>query len=112
MLTQGQNKLIGSRRRTEVLILLALLEESYPTELARLLGAPLYSVQKVVDALDLEGVVATRRIGTERRVTLDPRYFAVRELRALLLRLAKAEPGLRDTAAGARRRPRRKGKRL
>lgn len=112
MLDQGGLKLLGSRRRTEVLILIALLEESYPTELARLLGAPLYSVQKVVDALDREGVLATRRIGTERRVTLDPRFFAVSELRALLLRLAQAEPELRDIAAKARRRPRRKGKAL
>ncbi|NNF05557.1 MAG: hypothetical protein HKN21_02235 [Candidatus Eisenbacteria bacterium] len=110
MLKTSPNKLLGSRRRTETLILVALLEESYPSELARLLSAPLYSIQKVVDALDVEGVLATRRVGTERRVSLNPRYLAAKELRQLLLRLAKAEPSLEKIAASVRRRPRRKGK--
>jgi DNA-binding MarR family transcriptional regulator len=112
MLNCGLTKLFGSRRRTEVLIMVALLEETYPTELARLLGAPLYSVQKVVDALDREGVLATRLIGNERRVTLSPRFFARTELRELLQRLAEAEPELREAATKLRRRPRRKGKSL
>ncbi len=71
--------MFGSRRRTEVLILTALLGETYPTELARLLGAPLYSVQTIVDALDREGVVATRLIGRSRQVSLDPRYYCQKE---------------------------------
>lgn len=112
MLVNERNKALGSRRRTEVLILLALLEETYPSELARLLNAPLYSVQKIVDGLDREGIVATRLIGKERRVTLNPRFFANEELRTLLLRLAQAEPDLQIAASGLRRRPRRKGKRL
>ncbi len=112
MLIDGGNKLLGSRRRTEVLVLIALLEESYPTELARLLGARLYSVQKVVDALEREGVLATRRMGNQRWVSINPRFFAGKELRALLLRLAETEPVLTEAAASVRRRPRRKGKPL
>lgn len=90
----------------------ALLGETYPTELARLLEAPLYSVQTIVDALDREGVMATRLVGHSRRVSLDPRYFAFRELRELLLRLAEAAPELREAAARRRSRPRRAGKPL
>lgn len=112
MLITERNKTLGSRRRTEVLVLLALLEESYPAELARLLKAPLYSVQKIVDGLDREGIVATRLIGNQRRVTLNPRFFAKEELQKLLLRLAEAEPELQVAASGLRRRPRRKGKQL
>jgi hypothetical protein len=97
----------GSRRRTEVLVLVALLGESYPSEIARLLGAPLFSVQKIVDSLDREGILATRLMGGTRRVSLDPRWFAARELEALLLRLAEAEPRLQKAAAGRRSRPRR-----
>lgn len=104
------NKLLGSRRRTEVLVLVALLGESYPSELARLLDAPLFSVQTIVDALDREGILATRLFGNTRRVSLDPRYFAQPELEALLLRLAEAEPELRRAAASRRSRPRRAGK--
>ena len=90
--------------------LLALLEESYPTELARLLSAPLFSVQKIVDALDREGILATRRIGTERRVSLNLRYFAAAELKSLLLRLAEGDARVRKIATDVRRRPRRQGK--
>ena len=93
-----------------MLVLLALLGESYPTELARLLDAPLFSVQTIVAALDREGVLATRPLGAVRRVSLDPRYFAYRDLRALLLRLAEAEPELQSAAASRRSRPRRPGK--
>lgn len=108
MLTGVKNKLFGSRRRTEVLLLIALLEESYPCELARLLKSPLFSVQKIVNNLDREGVVATRLIGRERRVALDPRFLAYGELRELLLRLAAREPSLTDVAASVRRRPRKR----
>lgn len=103
-------RLFGSRRKTEVLILTALLEETYPTELARLLDARQYSIQRVVDALEEEGVLATRRIGKERRVSLNPRYFAHAELRALLLRMAVGETELKEAASRVRRRPRRRGK--
>jgi hypothetical protein len=108
----GYQKLFGSRRRTETLILIALLGESYPTELARLLGAPLFSIQTIVDALDREGVVATRLSGNSRRVALDPRYYAHKQLRELLLQLAEAEPKLRAAATKRRSRPRRAGKPL
>ena len=102
-------KLFGSRRRSEALILIALLGETYPTELARLLGAPLFSIQTIVDALDREGIVATRRSGNSRRVALDPRYYAFKQLKDLLLRLAQAEPELRTAATRRRSRPRRAG---
>lgn len=105
-------KLMGSRRRTELLILLALLGESYPAELARLLSAKLYSVQTIVAELEREGVLASGLVGGVRRTELDPRYFANRELKSLLLRLAEAEPELREAARQRRSRPRREGKAL
>jgi hypothetical protein len=111
-MSETKQKLMGSERRTEVLVMTALLGETYPTELARLLGAPLYSVQTIVDALDREGILATRLVGNSRHVALDPRYFAYKELRELLLRLAEAEPTLREAAAKRRSRPRRSGKPL
>jgi hypothetical protein len=103
-------KLFGSRRRTEVLILTALLGETYPTELARLLGAPLFSVQTIVDALDREGILATRLVGRSRQVSLDPRYYCFKELKSLLLRLSEGEPALQHAATSRRSRPRRAGK--
>jgi len=112
MATRRQIALLGTRRRTEVLIMIALLGETFPAELARVLRAPLYSVQNIVAALDREGVLASRVSGRARMVSLDPRYFAFRELKELLFKLAEAEAGLRAAASDRRSRPRRAGTRL
>lgn len=109
MQAQAQ-KLFGSRRRSETLVLLALLGESHASELAALLGARLFAVQTILAALEREGIVASRLVGRTRRIELDPRYFAQRELKALLLQLAQAEPELQAAAAARRSRPRRQGK--
>ncbi len=46
--------------------MLAFLDESDPTELARLLGASLFSAQTIVDSLEREGILATRLNSTRR----------------------------------------------
>lgn len=109
---QREPKLFGSPRRTQILAMLALLGESYPAELVRLLGATKASILQILDGLESEGVVASRLLGRTRRVTLDPRYFAAKELRALLEKLASGSRELQDLAAQRRARPRRKGKPL
>jgi DNA-binding transcriptional ArsR family regulator len=105
-------KIFGNPTRTSVLIALAWLEESYPRELARLLGSSLSSVQLAVRGLEREGVIATRRLGTERRVTLNPRFYAHTVLKDLLFKLSEGQPALMDALRGSRRRPRRQGKPL
>lgn len=105
-------RLFGSERRTEVLLAIALLEESYARELARTLRAPLLSVQRILDALEMEGIVAIRTSGRERRVTLNPRFFALAELRTLLLRLSEGDADLTEAVYSLRRSPRKKGKPL
>jgi len=102
--------LFGSRQRTAVLILLRLLEESYPSELARLLDAPLYSVQTILEALESEGVLVSSLFGRTRRVQFNPRFVARDELWALLWKLGENDVGLQKAAAKKRGRPRRKGK--
>jgi len=103
-------KVFGSALRTRVLVLIAALEETYPTEIARLLKAPRFSVQRIVDDLDRERLIATRSWGNERRVTLQPGSVGAKELQSYLLRLADGYPELRDITDSLRRRPRRKGK--
>jgi hypothetical protein len=104
--------LFGSRLRTQVLVLVALLSESYPTQVARLLGSRLLPVQRVINALEAQGVLSSRLTGTTRLVTLNPRFFAADELRQLLLKVGEADPKLTDLAVSIRRRPRRAGKAL
>ena len=104
--------LFGSARRTEVLAAIALLEETYAREIARLLLAPLLSVQRIVDGLERDGIIVTRTVGVERRIEFNPRFYAVSELKALLFRLSDRNARLTDAVNGLRRRPRRKGKAL
>lgn len=104
--------LFGNPTRTAVLTALALLDEAHARELARLTGVSLSSVQAAVAALEGEGVVATRRLGSERRIALNPRYFAHEQLKELLFKLVDAQPELVAAIREARRRPRRAGKPL
>ena len=99
--------LFGSLFRERFLKLLVLIEPAYPRQIARLLGAHLVSVQNAVVALGDLGVVASRLVGRTRLVELDRRWYAASELRALLERLAHADPEIRDIAAPVRQRPRR-----
>jgi len=105
-------KLFGSPSRSRILTLVALLDQSYPRELARLSDAPLPSVQRIVNDLEREGVVATRIVGRNREVSLNPRFYGADELRSLLLKYAKRDPELERRASALRRRPRRAGKPL
>jgi DNA-binding transcriptional ArsR family regulator len=102
----------GSWTRTRVLLTLSLLGESYARELARVLDAPLAGVQKALQSLEVDGIVAGRSVGRTRVFQLDPRYFARDALTQFLRRLAEPETALRAQVATLRRRPRRTGKPL
>ncbi len=105
-------RLFGTPVRTRVLLALTLLEQTYPRELARVAKVPLMSVQRIVNDLERQGVVASRLRGAQREVRLNPAYFAWSELRALLLRLSETNQPLLRQVESMRRRPRRAGKQL
>jgi DNA-binding transcriptional ArsR family regulator len=100
----------GGQARTRVLLALRLLDESYPRELARVLGRPLSGVQMALRGLERDGLVAGRTAGRMRLVRLNPRYFAREELQRYLLTLAGADAVLQNRVAEMRRRPRNAGK--
>ena len=103
--------LFGSKMRTKLLMLVAVLEETYPAEIARYLGSSISSVQRTLDKVEEDGLVATRPL-VVRAVTLNPLYPAVKELRALLLRLADGYPQYQRLKESRRLRPRHRKKRL
>jgi DNA-binding transcriptional ArsR family regulator len=103
--------LFGTRMRTALLMLVAVLEQTYPAEISRYLGSTIPAVQRTLDKLEDEGLVASRQIAV-RTVTLNPNYPAFRELRALLLRLAEGYDQYRIVKETRRTRPRRRGKPL
>ncbi len=102
--------LFGTVARTKVLVAIALLEETYPREIARIAGLPLMTVQRAVEALDADRITASRISGVQRQVRLNPMFFAARELRNLLMRMVAAFPDIQAAADALRRRPRRAGK--
>ena len=102
----------GSQTRTRVLLAINLLQQSYARELARVLTIPISVIQKAILSLERDGLVAVRSVGKTRAITLNPRFFARRELLVFLNRLAEPAARLRRTIATLRRRPRRSGKRL
>ena len=102
----------GSQTRTRLLLALELLGQSYPRELARLLGVSLSSVQKGLASLDRDALIASRLMGRTRVSQLNPRYFAEKQLRAFIARLAAEDRDLKARIAALRRRPRRVGKPL
>lgn len=104
------DRLFGSALRTDVLLGVARLGETYSAELAGLLSRRPIEIQRAVASLERAGVVASRKRGNLRLVTLDPRFPAARELLALLLRLSES-PHYGDRWT-VRRRPRALGKPL
>ncbi len=103
--------LFGTRMRTALLMLVAVLEETYAAEISRYLGSTIPAVQRTLDKLEDEGLVATRQLAV-RTVKLNPNYPAFRELRALLLRLAEGYQQYQIVKESRRTRPRRRGKPL
>lgn len=101
--------IFGTEMRTRLLLLIAVLEETYAAALARYAGTSISSVQRTLDLLEREALIATRQL-VVRSVTLNPTYPAVKELRAFLLRVAEGYPQYREIRESIRRRPRRRNK--
>ena len=102
----------GAQTRTRVLLALTLLGDSYPRELSRVLQLPLSGVQRALQSLERDGLVAGRSAGRTRLIRLEPRYFAFEALQAFLRRLTEPESELRTRVTTLRRRPRRTRKPL
>lgn len=98
--------LFGGRNRTAILVAIRMLDATYPSELAALLGLRLFTVQQALRALELEQAIVTRSVGRTRLVTLNPRYPAHGPLADLLWQLGANDHALQTKLAAARRRPR------
>lgn len=106
----ARSKLFGSENRTAVLLAVRLLQQTWPSELAKVLSLRLFTVQQILSSFEDEGIVATRTMGRTRVVTLNPRYYAAKELDALTWKLAIQNVELQQALAQVRRRPRATGK--
>lgn len=103
--------LFGSTNRTDVLVAVGRLGETYVAQLGRVLKLRPTEVVRALASLEQAGVVATKRLGNTRLVRLEPRYRAKDELYALLLCLSES-PRYNGIWAQVRGRPRAIGKPL
>lgn len=102
-------ELFGSPLRGRILTYLAITDDSYAREIADLFDAPLITVQRILRDFEAAALITIRPRGRTRLITLNPRWFAAAELRALLARLAQADSDLLTLATKIRRRPRQAG---
>ncbi|HTX55477.1 MAG TPA: hypothetical protein VMD47_00100 [Candidatus Acidoferrales bacterium] len=102
--------LFGSAIRTDTLVAIGRLGESYPRELGALLGRAPTEIRRVVASLEDAGVIVTRLRGRTRLVTLNPRFPAKDALLHLLLQMS--EWPKYERIWKIRRRPRASGKPL
>jgi DNA-binding transcriptional ArsR family regulator len=102
-------RLFGSTAKTEILLALALLKETYAQELARVLELAPTTVFRVLEDLEREGIILSRHVGRTRLVGLSPRMYGASELEALLQKYVR-RTDLEERIARIRRRPRRRGK--
>jgi|SRR5947209_344830 len=112
IVTSRSKGLFGSRTRERVLKLLGILERSYPREISALLGEDLSVVQRTVDALEHDGVLASRLLGRTRLFELNRTYQHYAPVRELLARMAQSDPEIVEAAQSVRQRPRRARKEL
>jgi DNA-binding transcriptional ArsR family regulator len=104
--------LFGSRTRERVLKLLGLMDRTYPRELASLLDEDLSVVQRTVDDLERDGILASRLAGRTRIFELNRTYQHYVPVRELLARMGQSDPDTVEAAQRVRLRPRRAQKEL
>lgn len=92
--------------------LLGLLERSYPRELASVLDEDLSVVQRTLDDLERDGILASRMAGRTRLFELNRTYQHFGAVRDLLTRMGQSDPETVAAAQRLRQRPRRAGKEL
>lgn len=83
----GFSSPFGSQSRTRILMALQRDGESWGRKLSEELAIPVFAIQEALKRLELDGLVVSRLIGRTELLTLNPRYFAIKELTAYLVRL-------------------------
>jgi hypothetical protein len=105
--------LFGNETVAKVLLYFQEMQTGYPRAVAETLSLPVSQVQRQLERLEAEGVLASRLFGRTRVYQWNPRCGYLAELRALLVQGLKMIPlEARHALLKERRRPRRSGKPL
>lgn len=112
MTTKQQVGIFGTVTRTNTLLVVYMLGETYPSQISEVLGIALSQVQKAVKSLETAGLVVTSIDGKQRKVMMNPRFTYKNELGALLQKMTVRAVDLQQKMAEYRRRPRKMGKEI
>lgn len=103
--------LLGSRDKENVLQYLLAREQGYASEIAKFYGTNSSQIIKQLEALEIGGVLVSFQIGRARVFQFNPRYYFLKELKALLIKVRETyKPELQENLLRAKVSPRRKGK--
>jgi len=104
--------LFGGKAAAKVLLFIENYGDGYASRIARTFDMPLSEVQKQLKKFEQVGILVSRKVGTSRIYTWNPRDPALRGLRELLQETL--ETGIPEQTLQMyfkqRQRPRRKGK--
>ncbi len=103
--------IFGSAVVEKILLYLLVYKTGYIRGIAKLYTIPLSTIVNQLDRLENGGVIVSKKEGTIRIYSLNPRYPFIKELEALLQRAKDALPeNEKEKYYRKRTRPRRKGK--
>ena len=103
--------LLGSEIREKILLFLFVYREGYIRGIAKLFNFNVNAVAFQLDKLENGGVIVSQLKGKTRLYSLNPRYFFLNELKALLQKAKDALPEEElEKYYRIRTRPRRRGK--
>lgn len=106
--------LLGGKAASRALLFIENYEEGYASEIAKTFDMPLSEVQKQLTKFEEAYILVSRKVGTSRMYTWNPRDLALKGLRILLRETL--DKGIPDATLEKfyrqRKRPRRKGKEI
>lgn len=111
-MSKSPSGFFGTAARSNTLLAVYMLGETYPAQVAEVLGLRVYLVQRAIESLEEAGMVVSGLEGNQRRVKINPRLIYKTELEALLQKMSVNAVDLQKKMAEYRRRPRRIGKEL
>lgn len=103
--------IFGNKTAARVMLYLFHYGEAYANGLARDMEITLSQVQKQLDKFENAGVLVSKKVGTVRIYTFNPKLGVVKKIKELIQQFYEAIPlEQRQVMFSSRRRPRRKGK--
>jgi len=110
-LRPGQS-LFGTESATRLLLLIYALKSSYASQLANITGYGVTTVKNQILNLEDDGIISIQTVGRQRMISLNPQFYARKELDQLLESMIQNSPEILQSAAKIRSRPRKTGKEI